>query len=96
MQNPIQNRICQGRISQILVPQVRWELTRENRAPLVIPIIQQLQQHPSLIRARRLEVPQGRRKFLERSPAMAIRISDRVWNVLEVLRTPVYGLRAAR
>jgi IS1 family transposase/ribosomal protein L37AE/L43A len=42
----------------------------------------------------RLEVPVGRRKFLERSPAMAIRISDRVWNVLEVLRTPVYGSRA--
>ena len=44
----------------------------------------------------KLEVPVGRRKFLERSPAMAICISDRLWNVLEVLRTPVYGLRVAR
>jgi hypothetical protein len=44
----------------------------------------------------KLEVRVGRRKFLERSPAMAIHISDRVWDVLEVLRTPVYGLRVAR
>lgn len=39
----------------------------------------------------KLERPQGRRRYLERSPAMAAGVVDRVWEVLELLRFVTYS-----
>lgn len=37
-----------------------------------------------------LEVPQANKRFQPRTPAMAIGLTDRIWQVAEVLRYPVY------
>jgi hypothetical protein len=45
VQNPIWDRVRQGGIREILIAQVRRELTREQRNPLIVPIVQQLEQN---------------------------------------------------
>jgi len=37
-----------------------------------------------------LEVPEGRRYYHQRTPAMAAKLTDCIWPVAGVLRTPVY------
>ena len=37
-----------------------------------------------------LETPVGKKRFQQRTPAMAIGLSDHIWTEAQILRTPVY------
>jgi IS1 family transposase len=39
----------------------------------------------------RLNTPEGSRRYEQRTPAMAARLTESIWTVAEVLRTPVYA-----
>ena len=38
-----------------------------------------------------LNVPEGRRRYRQRTPAMAAGLTGSIWTLAEVLRTPVYA-----
>ena len=40
-----------------------------------------------------LSSPEGHRRYEQRTPAMAARLTDSIWTVADVLRTPVYSAR---
>lgn len=40
-----------------------------------------------------LSVPEGRRCYRQRTPAVAAKLTDSIWTVAEVLRTPVYAAK---
>jgi hypothetical protein len=44
MEDPIEDRVCQGRIAQILMPAVTRELTGDHRRPRAIAIFEDLQE----------------------------------------------------
>jgi transposase InsO family protein len=37
-----------------------------------------------------LSIPEGKRLYQQRTPAMAIGLADKIWNVVDLLRFPVY------
>ena len=37
-----------------------------------------------------LEVPEGKKRFQQRTPALAIGLTDYIWTEAQILRTPVY------
>lgn len=39
---------------------------------------------------RPLQIPVGKKRFQQRTPAMAIGLTDQVWTEAQILRTPVY------
>ena len=41
-------------------------------------------------------VSEGRRRYKQRTPAMAANLTDFIWTVADVLRTPVYPAGGAR
>jgi hypothetical protein len=38
----------------------------------------------------KLAVPEGKRRYQQRTPAMALGLTQRIWSEADVLRTPVY------
>lgn len=38
-----------------------------------------------------LAVPEGRKRYQQRTPAMAIGLTERIWTEADILRTPVYN-----
>ncbi|MEO0759489.1 MAG: hypothetical protein AAFY78_21750, partial [Cyanobacteria bacterium J06648_16] len=38
-----------------------------------------------------LPVPQGSKRYLQRTPAMAIGLTQHIWTEVDILRTPVYN-----
>lgn len=43
-----------------------------------------------------LPVPEGRKLYQKRTPAIAIGLTDRIWTEADILRTPVYNNRRIR
>ena len=37
-----------------------------------------------------LEVPEGKKRFQQRTPAMAVGLTEHIWTEAQILRTPVY------
>ena len=44
MHDTIEDRVGQGRIAQVLMPTITWELTRDDRGPSAIAVVEDLQQ----------------------------------------------------
>src|SRR2546425_4767836 len=44
MHDTIEDRVGQGRIAEVLMPAITWELTRDDRGPSAIAVVEDLQQ----------------------------------------------------
>lgn len=62
--------------------------TREALAWLSGCVYNWVREHRSL--RQRLDAPQGKRLYQPRTPAMAMNLTDKIWDVAELLSCPVY------
>lgn len=62
--------------------------TREALASWSMAVYNWVRPHRSL--RQKLAVPEGKRRYQPRTPAMALGLTQRIWSEADVLRTPAY------
>ncbi len=62
--------------------------TRKALASWSMAVYNWVRPHRSL--KQQLAVPDGKRRYQQRTPAMALELTQRIWSEADVLRTPVY------
>ncbi|MEM8643230.1 MAG: hypothetical protein AAGG51_31105 [Cyanobacteria bacterium P01_G01_bin.54] len=63
--------------------------TRQAMAWWSATVYNWVREHRSLRQS--LAVPEGRKLYQQRTPAMAIGLTERIWTEADILRTPVYN-----
>lgn len=67
----------------------RQPRTRKAIAWWSVTVYNWVREHRSLRQP--LSRPEGRKRYQQRTPAMAIGLTQKIWTEAEILRTPVYG-----